>query len=115
MAQPITELKERPGDTTFYEPAFMAILEDHRVYLAQESNGSTLVEVPPGEAWRFRFNFYGLLAHMDVRVEFRWITMRVNDLVNPKDYDGTLTTLRMPNLAMLNSLADIFNTQYRTS
>jgi hypothetical protein len=114
MAHPITNLRESSGDPTFYNSTFRSILEDHRVYLMQESNGSTLLEIPPGDAWRFRFNFYGLLRHMAIPAELRWITMRVNDMANPIEYVGTLTSIKIPHLGTLTSLADTFNTQYRT-
>lgn len=114
MTLSVTSLREDAGDSIYYNEDFRRMIEQHRIYL-QQVDGTEPRVIPDGEAWRWRYDFYGLLANMDIPEYLRWIILRVNNLQNPADYNGLNTTVIIPSFNAIQTLAAIFRNQYSTS
>lgn len=114
MTLSIASLRDSQGDSMFYDEDFRRMIEEHRIYL-QNADGTDWRVLEPAEAWRWRFDFYGLLRSMDIPEHLRWIYLRVNNLVSTEDYDGLMTTIMIPSYTAIQSLSAIFTNQYRTS
>lgn len=106
-------LRESAGDAIYYDHGFRQLLESHRLYLTTAS-GVTWKEIPQGEAWRWRYDFYGLLQYLDIPQYLRWIILRCNDLQNPVDYTGLVTTILLPPVNVIANLAAIYQNSLRT-
>lgn len=93
----------------FFGDEFRQVIEDHLGLIA--SNGS-IVEVSPVNQYRFNGNFYGLLAEIElVPYEMYWITMRCNQFVNPVDYREGKDSIVIPNIEIVYSIFNTFNTR----
>lgn len=111
MTLSVTSLREDAGDSVYYDENFMRMIEQHRIYL-QNVDGTEPRIIPEGEAWRWRYDFYGLLRYLDIPEYLRWITLRVNDLKSPSDYTGLNTSLIIPSFTAIQMLASIYRSQY---
>lgn len=114
MTLSVTSLREDSGDDIFYTEDFRRMIEQHRIYL-QTADGYDHRLIPEGEAWRWRYDFYGLLGHLNIPEYLRWIYLRVNDMINPADYSGLNTTILIPSITAIQNLTAIFRNQYSTS
>lgn len=114
MTLSVVSLREDPGEDVYYNEDFRRMIEQHRIYL-QSADGIDTRVVPDGEAWRWRYDFYGLLNYMDVPEYLRWIYLRVNNMHNPGDFTGLLTTIAIPSFKVIQQLTAIFRNQYSTS
>lgn len=113
MALSITSLRENQGDSTFYDEDFRRMIEEHRIYL-QNAEGTDWRDITAADAWRWRYDFYGLLKYLDIPEHLRWIYLRCNDLMSTEEYDGLRTTIMIPSYTAIQSLSAIFTNQYRT-
>lgn len=103
----VQNLREPSGEPEFYEPGFRTVIEDHLDYL-RNLEGTRILRVEPAEAWRWRFNFYGLLKYKKLDERYRWIILRVNGLINPLDFDGTQTHFKIPDGAVMDRLLQTY-------
>lgn len=114
MALSVRSYREDSGESVYYDADFRRMIEQHRIYL-QNAQGYVDRDITPGDAWRWRFDFYGLLQSMGVPEKLRWIYLRVNDYSHPADFDSTRTTIRIPNESAIEKLVALYRNQYRVS
>lgn len=85
MAMPINDLKTNELALVYCEPAFRDAVESVlNIIKANQGNRTILVE--PGVAYKYEYDFYGLLSHLNVPPSLHWTTLRVNGYRDPRDY-----------------------------
>lgn len=101
----ISQLQINPGQTLMYTDSFRNLIENHVTYLKNHASTRT-TNVEDHIADKYMGDFYQLLYYLKVNQELFWVTLRMNDLVSPLDYDGQLTTLLIPSS---NTIHDLLN------
>lgn len=85
MAMPINDLKTNVAAQVFCEQGFRDSVESVlSIIKANQSN--RLVQIEPGDAYKYEYDFYGLLAHLGIPPSLHWATLRVNGYRDPRDY-----------------------------
>jgi hypothetical protein len=85
--------------TQLYEFSDYSSLNDNLQYLDHISNNYKFneVTVDPSILYRYQGNFLGLLKELNVVTSNLYLyTMYINNIVNPYDFDTTMTTLKIP-------------------
>lgn len=113
MTLSVRSFREDPGESTYYDEAFRLMIEQHRIYL-QDAAGYVDRVLDSATAWRWRFDFYGLLEFLGVPEYLRWIYLRVNNYTHPNEFDSTRVTIRIPDIKAIERLVSLYRNQYRT-
>lgn len=87
MASPINSLAIPKPDTVTNEDGFRLMLETHKPYFRQSGNYDVHV-VDTHLAYKYRYDLYGYLAAQKVNPELHWVTMRLNEIENPTEFDN---------------------------
>lgn len=80
------------GDPRLANAAFRRVLEDHLTYFRNHPQLRS-TRVTPQQADMYRGDFYGLLIELGVPEEMHWITLRINHLHSPGDYQEEKTEI----------------------
>lgn len=95
MATSLIERLPSQARYEFYNSSVRASLLAHKQYLI--NNGQfQVIYLDPVTADRFKGDFYGLLQDNGVSPDIFSYTLAMNDLSDPTDYEGTNTTLVIP-------------------
>lgn len=95
MAMSVMEQANKSSDYYYYREEFRNIIEDH-LYILKHKGKKIPVPVTAIQEMKYKGDFYGLLRSLGIPIEFHWITMRINGLHSPMDYQGTLIELIGP-------------------
>lgn len=108
MQTSIENLAQKPCATTFDDPAFRAVLEDHLTWLINHAQ-TTSVPVTAHQAEIYDFDWVGLLQDLKIPPDLFWLTIRMNGGMSLTDLPSTTRSLKVAdysvvkNLVMLNS------------
>lgn len=69
--------------------------------------------VSPALALKYQGDFYGLLLENKIAAQYHWITMRLNDMTTPTEYDGTKQIIFVPNTGYIDQQYVLYITLYR--
>jgi hypothetical protein len=89
---------------------FKAVIEDH-LELLKNSDTNVYCEITPNEAYRFEYDFYGLLRHKGIDYRFHWIVLRMNDRISPYASCKDLTMIIVPSSTQINDILEYERTQ----
>ena len=106
----INTLQIDSGDSNYYSTGFRQIIEDHLPHL-KKSKFTKTVTLNPQSEYKYIGDFYSLLQSLSVQQDLFWITMRVNDLHSPLDYNGDLIEVLLPERYELDSMLTRFLTE----
>lgn len=99
----LDEYLKGTDNTVFYDQSFRNVLEDFIPYiLNQKSTQKRLVD--PSLAYRFEFDFYGLLAHYSIDYHLHWLIMRLAGLTAPNQATRHLSVIHLPSIQLLEAL-----------
>lgn len=101
------------GTSTYYEPGFRKVLEDHLEWLINRSVGRVL-EIPLSDLVKYKYDLTGYLTSAAINPEMHWIVMRMNNMVSNRDFDGTVTSVIIPDRGDLEELRRRYMTTYKT-
>lgn len=106
---------QAPDYTPIYgTEEFAVLLESHLTYLKNLS--SVVVRtVTAQQGAKFRGDFYGLLKSMQVQENLHYLTLRINNLFSPEDYQGDQLNILIPPAEKLGLLGNIANTTTKKS
>jgi hypothetical protein len=99
----INSLSINPGDSVYYTPEFMNVLEDHLTYLREHPKTRT-ESITPHEASKYTGDLISLLNVRNVKPEYHWIIMRLNNFTNYSDIDENLNTLLYPDFEEIDRI-----------
>jgi len=106
MTQPIHSLQQNNGNPEYYSTEFKQLLEDH---LPNIKTRYMRTFVPTEEQnMRAEGDFYGLLTEHNIPMDLHWVTMRINGLTSPTDYEGNLATVFIPDASVISGLLQKF-------
>ncbi|HWT39878.1 MAG TPA: hypothetical protein VN081_01200 [Dongiaceae bacterium] len=95
------------GGSIYYQQAWRDNVEFHLPYLQSVSGVSTII-VTPSDTIKYTFDFYGLLQAYGQPVNLHYIIMRMNSLKSPTDYDGSFSTITIPNSTYVQRLVAVY-------
>ena len=67
------------------------------------------VDIDPVVARRYAYDYYGLLAHLNIDKKYHYPHMLVNNLTNPTQFKGDVYTIDLLDLTILNSYYAAFS------
>lgn len=97
----INNLETLSGNQTYFENQLLVWYDSFLPYV---SGNYQLVEVKPHLAYKYQGDFYGLLEVLGVsKIHHRYV-MVFNDMINSVDYDGLVTSIKIPNMEIIDTL-----------
>lgn len=91
----IDALLRGTDELTYYDQSFRNVLEDHMTFL--KTHPATVSrQVDSSLAYRYEYDFYGLLTFFGVSVHLHWLIMRMADMTNPMESTRGLTYFLVP-------------------
>jgi len=106
-ATPLEETLTDDGPEIYYTEKFRAMIEANLVYLRNGGNVYT-IPIDADKAYRYEYNFYGLLREMNVVKHLYWIVMRVNGLTDPMEFQRDASILWIPDINLIERLKATF-------
>lgn len=96
------------GPSIYYSNLFRTQIECH-LPLLQSQIVSSVIAVTPADADSFRGDFYGLLIQYKIPRQYHWITLRLNGMKSPDEYDGETLNFWLADQDFLTNLANVVN------
>lgn len=96
------------GNSLYHSVEFMRYIRTHVPYLKQNSVG---VEINPGLAHKFEYNFFSLLVELKYPFEDYMILLLVNNFTCPTEMRMTFNNLVIPNPEIISSLKSMYRHQ----
>lgn len=87
----------------FYDSSFRNVLEDFIPYMLNQPSTQTRM-ITADLAYRYEYDFYGLLAHMGLDYHLHWIIMRMSGFTAPNQPTRELTVIYVPSIQLLEQL-----------
>lgn len=109
MGSPINKLAIPIPDAMTNNPDFRLMLETHRPYFRQDGNFDVHT-VDQHDAFKYRYDLYGYLASKSIHPELHFLTMRVNEMENPTQFDNTLEFMYIPKISIYSKLKGMYAT-----
>jgi hypothetical protein len=97
------------GNAIYHTEEYMRYISSHVPYL-KENNAGT-VEINPGLAYKFEFNFFSLLVELQYEFEDFVVLLLVNGFRCPTEMDRDFKQLTIPNPEVLSNLKNLFRHQ----
>lgn len=110
MTMPIQELFTNQVAQVYCDQGFRDTVETVLNIIKANPNNRT-VSVEPGTAYKYEYDFYGLLAHLQVSTNLHWLTLRVNGYRDPRDYLHSHTQLVVPSEDDLTYVRRMYKTR----
>lgn len=96
------------ANSIYFKEEFIAFLEQHLNYI--KNQGMTLITLTEINAYKHEGNFYGILNEFSIPVQYHYITMRINGLLNSNLYDGYEKNIYLPNFDIIEQLKNQYIT-----
>lgn len=109
MAMPISQKQIDPGAAVYYDPAFRRVLETH-FGLLRNLQDTRVVQIEDNLAYKYENDFYGLLQEKAVPEYLHWVILRVNDMVDPRDYQSSMNQFLYPPHEVVENIRRIYAT-----
>lgn len=109
MAMPIDQLQVNTGAAIYYDAGFRRVLETH-MGLLRNLASTQLVQIEAQLAYKYEFDFYGLLQEKGVAEHLHWVILRVNDMVDPREFKSTMDRLYVPAAEVVDSIRKLHMT-----
>ncbi len=105
----IVNLMTSTGDDSYYEEAFLNIIDSHLTYLKSLSTTS-IVTLDNQLTYKHEGDLTGLLDEMNYHKRFHYSIMRINGMRSTNELKFDRTTLIIPDFTEI----DLLNSIYRT-
>ena len=96
------------GQTDYFNPNFRYTLEAHIPYLLSLAS-TTSVTVNPHDTTVYNQDFFGYLLSLNILPCYHWITMRVNGMFSPTEFNSDINSIFIPSTKELESLRQSWN------
>ena len=113
MTMPIQELMTNTVAQVYCDQAFRDTVESVLNIIKVNPNNRTM-GIEPGIAYKYEFDFYGLLSHLKIPTSMHWLTLRVNGYRDPRDYVHTHVELVIPSEDDLTYVRRMYKTRKGT-
>lgn len=102
----------KAGDSNFYTAKYRQMIEDHLIFLRNHKTNTT-VNLLPMVSFKYASDFYGLLFHLTVPMEYHYAMLRLNGFRNPSDFQGDETSIRLVETNVIQLLVNTMKTQIK--
>lgn len=109
MAMPISQKQIDPGADVYYDPAFRRVMETH-LGLLRNMPETRVVAIENNLAYKYEHDFYGLLQAKEVPEYLHWVILRVNDMVDPRDFQSSMNQFLYPPAEVIDNIRRIYAT-----
>lgn len=110
----IDSLMISDGPSVYYDVGFRAVLEDHMAQL-RISGSTRALNVPPGDAYRYEYDFYGFLRRWGVPTHLHWVTLRLNHFTDPSEFGPETQIVLIPSLEVCERIRQSHMTTRRVT
>jgi hypothetical protein len=104
MTMKVINLSKRNYHNGFYSNEFRNLIENHLQILKNTSKVTSSTPIDGIKEIKYRGDFNGLLMSIDIPIHLHWVTMRMNDLAGPTDYQGNLDIILIPDVNYIDFL-----------
>lgn len=101
------------GEPMYYEQGFRNVLEDHLNFLVTHPQ-TVARQVDSSLAYRYEYDFYGLLQFYGVPEHLHWLHMRMMNMTNPMQMTRGLTYFLVPNPDIVERLRSNYSMSRQT-
>lgn len=108
MGAILDSLAKDGGNALYHTVEFMRYIRTHVPYLKQNA---VPVEINPGLAYKFEYNFFSLLVELNYPYEDYMILLLVNDFTCPTEMRKEFNQLFLPNPEVISSLKSMYRHQ----
>ena len=105
----ITNLMLDPGDDSYYDDAFLVIIDSHLTYLSNLTT-TKLISLDAQLVYKHEGDLTGLLNEMNYPKKYHYPIMKINGMRSTNDLRMDKTSLVIPDLSEI----DLMNSIYRT-
>jgi hypothetical protein len=109
MSTLLDSLAIEAGNPLFHSEEYMRYISAHVPYLKE--NGAGRVEVNPGLAYKFEYNFFSLLVELQYDFEDFVVLLLVNGFRCPTEMRKDFRQLILPNPEVLAKVKSLFRHQ----
>lgn len=102
------------GDSNYYTAKYRQMIEDHINFLRNHKSNS-IVNLAPMVSFKYAADFYGLLFHLNIPMEYHYAILRVNGFRNPSDFQGTEPSISVVETDIIKRLVNTMKTQVKKS
>jgi hypothetical protein len=92
----------------YYNPDFRNVLEDH-FSLLKTISSTKLVPIDGYLAYRYEFDFYGLMQEQNVPHQLHWLVMRLSGYTSPDQMSADLQSYYLPDPAYVEQLRSVWS------
>lgn len=93
----------------YYEPKFQIMLRDHLLRI-RTSVGTQPMIVDTNVAYHAKGDLNMVFRQMGLSPKYWWITMILNNISSPEQYDGERTNFILPDMEYIDDLYRLYNT-----
>lgn len=105
--------------TNFMIPSadLFTLTEDYRIYIEsltgwlRENSTSNIISIQPEVGYLHRADLTTLLLENNVAIEDHYLILRVNGLTSPDEFDETVTSLIIPDQALISRMKSAYRTR----
>jgi len=101
-----------PSQPMYYEDDFRRVLEDHLFYIRSAAD-TKVVQIDPGLAWRFEYDFYAFLRYQSVPSHLHWLIMRLTGMYSPDQFTRNKQIYFYPDETLLERIRSNHNSLNR--
>ena len=109
MAMPIAQLMVDPGAAIYYDPDFRRVLETH-MGLLRTASSTTTATIEPQDGYKYEYDFYGYLQFQGVSESLHWVILRMNDMIDPKEFRVDRSVILIPAADAVDSIRKLHMT-----
>lgn len=110
----ILNILNKPTSNVYYEQGFRVMLEDHLTYLKDLST-TRKINLESQMAYKYEGDFDGLLTVLNIRPEYHFIIMRLNNMTSPQEFNPDKTmTLLIPDNKEIDRIRATYKTKNLT-
>lgn len=109
MAMPINQLMVDSGAAIYYDADFRRVLETH-LGLLRNLEETRWVEIKQHLAYKYEYDFYGLLQELSVPQHLHWVILRVNNMVDPREFKTEMAQFLYPPAEVVDRIRKLYAT-----
>lgn len=110
MAQNISNSVVPYENSVYFEPSFHRNLLDH-LELIKRSVSTQPLLIEGDVAYHSKGDLYQVFRQIGLSPKYWWITMVINNITSPEQYDGERTSFILPDLSYIDELYLIYSTK----
>lgn len=109
MALSLQALAKNPGPSVYYTPGWHRLMETHMRWLREQVT-LRVVEVQDQLVYKFEGDLFGLLRVLGIDDQYHWLTMRLNGMNSPLEFDKRFSQLKLPSPDVVDRIMSIYRT-----